>query len=67
MKRIKNLFNIFKRKHTKKSKNKFIHFCVTSTKDKSGRYRYHIWIDGKRCKQNLIFETWVDSRWVDRY
>jgi hypothetical protein len=52
---MKNLLEkIFKRK-----KFTYVHFTGTSQKDKSGRYRYKIFVDGKLCKQDCYFEGWV--------
>ena len=48
---IKNLFN--------KKKYIYEHFCAVAKKDKNGRYRYFIYLDGELAKRELTVETWL--------
>lgn len=34
------------------------HVTMVSQKDESGRYRYHMYIDGKLAKEEITFDCW---------
>jgi len=46
----------------KQEVGKYLHFCVISKKDKSGRWRYHMYTNGKLCKQECTIDGWVREK-----
>lgn len=38
------------------------HLVCRSKKDKSGRCRYHIYVDGKTCNNDLTITCWYDEK-----
>lgn len=53
---IKNLFKKSKHCH---------HLRAVSEKDKSGRIRYKIYVDGKLSKKEFTWTNWVDDKRFD--
>lgn len=43
-------------------KPKLRHIACVSKKDNSGRYRYHIYIDGKLAKEECTVSGWITSK-----
>lgn len=52
--------NLLKRKS--KTERKWRYFVATSSKDESGHWRYHIYLDGKLAKEEMTFEVWFNEQ-----
>lgn len=62
MNKIKNIF----KKIFNKKEYIWQDFHAVSQKDKSGRYRYYIYIDGKLAKTNFSFRKWLKIEKKDK-
>ncbi len=57
------MFNFFKNLYRRfYSKRLYYHFAAVAKKDKSGRIRYRIYIDGKLCKEEISFSGWYSKK-----